>query len=141
MTLKWSIEVETVDVAEAADEAEATYKAEVADEAEAADEAEIAAAGIVLAAAVCCSDEADAAAFCSDVVADVAAYPVCSSLCGRSRCCSSRCCFTSKQTNGPSTIFASDFAQEACFDWHKRDLFLLPDQNMRLEIGFAEELA
>ena len=48
---------------------------------------------------------------------------------------------TSKQTNGPSTIFASDFAQEACFDWHKRDLFLLPDQNMRLEIGFAEELA
>ena len=44
---------------------------------------------------------------------------------------------TSKQTNGPSTISESDFAQEGCFDLHKRDLFLRPDQNMKLGIGFA----
>ena len=30
---------------------------------------------------------------------------------------------TSKQTNDPSTISASDVAQEACFDLHKRDWF------------------
>ena len=45
---------------------------------------------------------------------------------------------TSKQTNGPGTISASDFAQqEACFDLHKRDLILGPDQNMKVGIGFA----
>ena len=47
---------------------------------------------------------------------------------------------TSKQTNEPN-IISSDFAQEACFDLHKRDLFLRPDQNMMLGIGFALESA
>ena len=39
---------------------------------------------------------------------------------------------TSKQTNDPSTISASDFAQ-ACFDLHERDLFLRPDQRLNSE--------
>ena len=39
---------------------------------------------------------------------------------------------TSKQTNDPSTIFASDFVQEACFDLHERYLFLRSDQNVKL---------
>ena len=44
---------------------------------------------------------------------------------------------TNKQTNDPSTISVSDFAQEACFDLHERDLVLRPDQNLKLGIGFA----
>ena len=53
---------------------------------------------------------------------------------------------TSKQTNDPSTciyyivyntIATSVFAQEACVDLHKRDLFLRPDHNLKLGIGFA----
>ena len=39
---------------------------------------------------------------------------------------------TSEQMNDPSTIYGSDFAQKACFDLHQRDLFLRPDQNLKL---------
>ena len=45
-----------------------------------------------------------------------------------------------KQTNDPSTISASDFAQEACCDFARTtavDLFLRPDQNLKLGMGFA----
>ena len=44
---------------------------------------------------------------------------------------------TSKQTNDPGTISASDFAQEACFGLHERHLFLRPDHYLGLGIGFA----
>ena len=47
---------------------------------------------------------------------------------------------TSKQTNGPGTISASDLAQRgACFDLHKQTRFVFwrPDQNMKLGIGFV----
>ena len=39
----------------------------------------------------------------------------------------------SKKTKDPSTIST----QEACFDLHERYLFLRPDQNLKLGIGFA----
>ena len=42
-----------------------------------------------------------------------------------------------------STISASDFAQEACFNLHEQngDLFLRPHQNMKLGFGLAQETA
>ena len=91
MTLRMLIEAETVDETEAADQAEASDEAKAADEAEAAFETNIAAASPVVPAAMYCSDEADAAAFSSAVVAAeqpllyVVVSAVCSILGCRSR--------------------------------------------------------
>ena len=53
---------------------------------------------------------------------------------------------TSKQTDDPSTISASTFAEEACFDFARmirtsKYIFLRPNQNLKLGIGFASESA